>query len=127
MKTKIIEATNVEAGGFNYGKFMLGRMDGEWGHKSAIDDKGYGLLGRIGWTRQHLWVMDLQTGEGACFLPGGHAANDLDKHKVWVCPMFEPFLQWLYTQQLDDLDALPDLVQLEAASDMRGYRRQGSS
>jgi hypothetical protein len=44
--------------------------------------------------------------------------------------MYEPFLTWLYRQDLTDLDALPDLVNLteqEAPSAMRGHRRTGGA
>lgn len=75
---------------------------------------------------QHLIVFDLQTGEErAFFLPGGLASADLNgKHQIWVCPMFEPFLAWLYKQDTSDLSALPALVNLgDVPISMRGYRR----
>jgi hypothetical protein len=124
MKTKIIEATN---GPQNWGKFMLGRFDAEWQYRSAVADTPYGsLLRGVGWTGEHLLVLDLQTGEGAIFRAGGCAPADLDKHRIWVCPLFEPFLTWLYTQDLADLDALPAHVDLpEAEFAWQGYRRPG--
>ena len=123
MKTKIIEATSNE---FNWGKFMLCRFTpDEVAVRSAVD--GRSVVRARGWDPdRHLWVLDLQTGEGACFSPKGHAAADLQKHRVWVCPLFEPFLSWLYTQDLTDLDALPALVDLPNAENaMFGYRRKG--
>lgn len=40
--------------------------------------------------------------------------------------MFEPFLQWLYLQDLSDLDKLPALVNLgDVPTSMSGYRRKG--
>lgn len=146
MRTKIIETEHGEGRG-NHGKFMLLRPDTEWERVSLLptlqqarprsDEEGQvqdrlrvptpNLLGGVcGWGLRHLWVLDLQTGEGACFLPGGYAVADLDKHAVWVCPMFQPFLEWLYDQDLSDLDALPDVVQLpEAPFAFAGYRREG--
>lgn len=123
MQVKLIEATNIDAGGFNWGKFMLGRFDSEWERRSMVGDRP--LLPSIGWGAEHLLVMDLQTGEGAIFRPGGHAAADLNtKHQIWVCPLFEPFLTWLYKQDLADLTKLPDLVQIpDPTSALRGYRR----
>lgn len=147
MKTKIIEASND----FNWGKFLLGRMDEEWKLRSGLFDVarqvtddvlGDGsyddmhapnyarpgtrpLLAQLGWGPEHLWVLDLQTGEGAFFKPGGYAKNDLDKHAIWVCPLFEPFLGWLYQQDLSDLDALPACVTIEARPALQGYRRPG--
>lgn len=124
MKTKFIEVTNEKQ---NWGKFMVGRFtDEEWKYRSAIDTLL--LIPARGWDSRHILVLDLQTGEGAMFMPGGHAAADLHKHQVWVCPMFEPFLNWLYKQDLSDLDKLPPLVEFslkEAPFEMSGYRRPG--
>ncbi len=125
MKTRIIEASNaLDGSGMNWGKFMLSQFDdAEWNYISALDKTK--LLHNRGWTREHIWVYDLQTGEGAIFRHGGLASADLNKHKIWVCPLFEPFLVWLYTQPLD-IDKLPALVDLKgAASAVYGYRREG--
>lgn len=124
MITKFIEATN---GPMNWGKFMIGRFDGdEWTRKSAVDDDDRLLLWCRGWTPEHILVFDLQTGEGAMFRPRGFAPADLNKHKIWVCPLFEPFLTWLYLQDLTDLNKLPGHIDLpDAPFDMRGYRRSG--
>jgi hypothetical protein len=127
MKTKIIEAAQTDKGP-NWGKFLVARFDEEWSRRAKAPgcDRSMPLLGQIGWTSNHIWVLDLQTGEGAYFMPGGFAKADLNKHRIWVCPMFEPFLEWLYKQKLDDLDALPDFVAIEAApAAMSGYRRKG--
>jgi hypothetical protein len=71
-------------------------------------------------------VHDLETNEGAFFRPGGLASADLQKHRIWVCPLFEPFLAWLYLQDLRDLNALPSLVHLpDVPFDFAGYRRAG--
>jgi hypothetical protein len=71
-------------------------------------------------------VIDLQTQEGATFVPGGYVKSDLDKHAVWVCPMYEPFLCWLYQQDLTDLTRLPAKLDLpDAEFQLRGYRRPG--
>ena len=124
MITKIFEATNKDQ---NWGKFMVCRPDTEWQYTSQVDP-GALLLRTRGWTREHVWVMDLQTGEGAYFKPGGLARADLNKHRIWVCPLFEPFLRWLYRQDLTELSALPDVVQLpDAEFAMYGYRRPGLS
>ena len=124
VETKIIEATN---GPQNWGKFMLGRPDIEWERRSAVDTRSTQPLMRLrGWSPAHLWVLDLETGEGAFFRPGGSAAADLRKHRIWVCPLFEPFLEWLYQQNLSDLSTLPDIVNLpQAPFAMSGYRRPG--
>ena len=123
MKTKIIEA--YDASEFNWGKFMLCQFEEhEWAARSAVDDRPV-LQGR-GWSPKHLWILDLQTGEGFCTGTWGLASADLGKHAVWVCPMYEPFLGWLYQQDLSDLDALPPSVNLgEVPTAMSGYRREG--
>ena len=110
----------------NWGKFLLGELDHELSYRSVISDSGQPLMREIGWGRGCLWVLDLQTGEGAYFRIGGHAGYDLKRHRIWVCPMFEPFLEWLYAQPTVDLDTLPAKVELpHAESALYGYRRQG--
>lgn len=125
MITKIVEATN---GPNNWGKFLLARHDTtEWNHQSHVDP-GVHLIPSLGPHPNDIWVLDLQTGEGARFTPRphAHASGDLDKHRVWVCPLFEPFLAWLYERNLTDLTTLPDHVDLTPAPAMMfGYRRPG--
>jgi hypothetical protein len=130
MKTQIVEVTN---GPKNWGKFLIGQFDSEWQRESAIVNDtlaemgvsvSRGLLKVVGWTPLHFLLVDLQTGEGAIFKKGGLAHADLQKHKVWVCPMFEPFLAWLYERSsLADLPAQVDLPNAPFA--MSGYRRPG--
>lgn len=126
MQTHFIEASHGGTG--NWGKFMLGRFtEEEWATHSALPEAlDQRLLGGRGWAPFHLWVSDLQTGEGAIFRPGGLASADLEKHEIWVCPMFEPFLVWLYKQDLADLTKLPRYVEFpKAAFNLAGYRRKG--
>ncbi len=124
MITKVIEATN----GFNWGKFMLARFDEhEWAMQSHAE-VGHPLLRTLGWSHDILWVLDLQTGEGALYQPGGLASMDLEKHRIWVCPLYEPFLEWVYEQDLADISTLPNLVELpKAESAIWGHRRRGPS
>lgn len=119
-----IEATDGTE--FNWGKFMVARFTPEeYAHPSVIDD-GKRLLPAIGHGPHDVLVMDLQTCEGAFFTPKGLASADLNKHRIWVCPMFEPFLTWLYRQDLTDLGKLPVMVNLgDVPTEMRGYRRSG--
>lgn len=126
MITRFIEATN---GPQNWGKFMVGRFtDEEWQRRSVVSNyyqSGWPtLLSAVGWSKPHVLVLDLQTGEGAIVCPGGSAPADLNKHQIWVCPLFEPFLTWLYKQDLLDLEKLPAHVDLpDAPFAMQGYRR----
>ena len=125
MQVKLIEASN----GGNWGKFAVCRWDAaEWAIASSLPDaSGGSLLRRIGTSPEAVWVLDLQTREGASFQPGGLASADLEKHRVWVCPMFHPFLEWLYAQDLTDLAALPAYVDLpDAPFAFAGYRRAGA-
>lgn len=128
MRTKIIEVTN---GPQNWGKFLIGVFDAEeWKTPSVVSPLARPLLRQIGWGDGHVFVLDLQTGEGAMFHLGGYssAKYDLDKHKVWVCPLFEPFLQWLYAKRPADIADLPAHLDLpDATFSMAGYRRQGKA
>lgn len=137
MDTVMIEAVQSKDTARNHGKFLVGRMDkGEWEYRSQVDP-GRPLLSVCGWPGNFLWVMDLQTGEGIYVQPGGSARADLNRHQVWVCPMFEPFLEWLYAYfkgqfqsieaGLEDIQALPALVALDCPekSALSGYRRPG--
>jgi len=118
--SKFIEANN---GPLNWGKFALLRWnERELRARSAVDGR-FLVLGR-GWTPAHVWVLDLQTGEGVCVRPGGNARVDLTKHQIWCCPLFEPFLEWLYHQDLSDLCSLPERVDLPRAPfEYFGWRR----
>lgn len=122
METAFVEAV----GTLNWGKFMVGRFtEAEWRQRSEVDGQ---LLVRRGWSRQHLLVLDLETGEGTILWPHetGMPSSDLNKHKIWVCPMFEPFLEWLYVQDLTDLSQLPSVVELlDHPGSWAGYRRAG--
>ncbi len=138
MQTKIIEASQPGDELFtNWGKFAVMRFDAEeWERPSIVCPleetpmmrqlgMGTSLLAQRGWGPDHIIVFDIETCEGAGFNPDGSAHHDLIKHCVWVCPLFEPFLAWLYTQDLTDISALPDHVLVEAEFDVHGYRRPG--
>lgn len=142
MLTKFIEAES-EAG--NWGKFLVGVFDREeWGRRSEILaalGMRKPLLTDVGWGDSHILVLDLQTGEGAIFRLVGHAKNDLDKHAVWVCVLFEKFLEWLYEDwemyvkcTADPIvvdwvgDKLPTYLKLTGIPlEMAGYRRDGGN
>lgn len=125
MQRRLFEATN----GLNWGKFLVCRFSDEWAVKSALDGKP--LIRSRGWGSDHLLVVDLQTGEGALLpaRPGGCPHADLEKRRIWVCPMMQPFLEWLYRQDVDALLTCPlaesTLVDLPSAGDFAGYRRPG--
>lgn len=119
MRTQIIEATS----GGNWGKFLVGHFDAEWDRASEVDPSR-SVLGLHGWSRDRVMlVLDLATGEGALFNRGGVACADLNQHRVWVCPLFEPFLDWLYAQPLDE--PLPGVIQIDDPFEWRGHRRPG--
>lgn len=119
MKTVFVDATSHKA---NWGKFMVGVFDQEEiARRSAVD--GGGMVWGRGWGPGHVLVVDLQTGEGAIFKMGGLARADLEKHNIWVCVIFEAFLEWLYHQP--DPMNLPPLIELDVPFAMAGYRRNG--
>lgn len=127
MKLKIIEA---HGNGLNWGKFAVGQMtEEEWNTRSTVEEDNRQLMASIGyWSRDWLWVLDLQTGEGIFAPMKGRARYVLDKHKVWVCPLYEPFLDWLIENFRTDVDKLPSNVVLsDAPASMYGYRRAGTS
>lgn len=132
MKTKIVEAVQSKDRPSNWGKFLVMVPDDEeWGYESQVDP-GRGLMQSMGYWGggDHVWVLDMQTGEGAFFRPGGSAGADLEKHAVWVCPLYQPFLEWLYERCREngglDLDSLPEVVELPGAEfALRGHRRPG--
>jgi hypothetical protein len=124
MNLHLFEATNHA----NWGKFAVGLPGPEWRWRSELEGAvATGpLLTQLGWSHNHVWVMDLQTGEGAIFAHGGNAGADLNKHRIWVCPLFEPFLAWLYRQDLTTLATLPQVVELlDVPFIWHGYRRPG--
>src|SRR4051794_28790330 len=135
MITHFIEASQ-SADGFNHGKFMLGRLSKvEAAARSALpgyeSESLWTISGRRRLNPRSTLVLDLQTGEGAAFALRGLAVADLAASKIWVCPMFEPFLCWLYEQGLGDgsgdIKALPRFVALPGAEGaLYGYRREGT-
>lgn len=119
MKTVFVDATSPSG---NWGKFMVGVFDTEEVNRTSAVDGRLMVWGR-GWGPGHILVVDLQTGEGAIFRMGGSATADLAKHSVWVCVLFEAFLDWLYHQP--DPMNLPPLIELDVPFAMAGYRRNG--
>lgn len=151
MEIKVIETCNVT--GFvmtpgkpkekvlgNWGKFMvLVPTEEEWARRPQAPDTNTGnrsLLSVCGWGPEHVWVLDLQTGEGmyTAFGRGREPAIALEaKHQIWVCPMYVSFLNWLNEQiskevsplsRAELVHGLPDYVELaDAPFDFSGYRR----
>jgi hypothetical protein len=113
VKSKLVEATAPDAGSPNWGKFLVAQFDeDEWGRVSDVS--GRPLVASQGWSREHALVLDLSTGQGAlfCVRPGGVPELDLRKLQLHLCPLFRVFLQWLYVQDLSDVDVLPAHVDL---------------
>lgn len=132
MRTRIVEAVQSKDRPGNWGKFLVGAFDEEWAYESRVGPGRAPLLRSCGWWGpERLWVLDLQTGEGAYFGLGGSASADLRRNAIWVCPLYEPFLEWLYQQHREgggrlDLDDLPDVVELpDAEFALYGHRRPG--
>jgi hypothetical protein len=117
MNTRLVEVTD----GAFYGKFLVAQFDeAEWRHEAEVFKESihrpvpYALLDVCGWSRDHLLVLDLETGNGTIFRPGGHLAHDMEKRQMgYVCPLYRPFLGWLYEHAartggiaLDDIPAI---------------------
>lgn len=130
MKSTFVEVTN---GPCNWGKFLVCQYTkDEIFYSSLVGNTN--LLNSIGDSPDAIWILDLQTGEGARFYCrsalDGSAECDLKKHKIWVCPLFEPFLQWLYQHpdHCKDVATLPGHIEiLDAPFALRGYRRAGDA
>lgn len=123
MVTHFIEASD----GIAHGKFMLARLDGaELRVRSALPGFEGERLQRVGGARRlnhrSTLVLDLQTGNGAAFFIGtGYWRADLERTgPIHVCPMFRPFLAWLYGQDVgdapDSIRELPRYVEVSPFS-----------
>lgn len=117
MKTKIIEATD----GVAYGKFLVGVFDTEWQRRSLVAEEAgeasFSLLRQEGWGPEHTLVLDLSVpGNGGIFAirRDGYPAQDIAKHQLEICWLYERFLGWLYQQDISTLDLMPDLVHFPA-------------
>jgi hypothetical protein len=107
MHTKIVEVVS----GMCWCKFLVARFEPEeLAHPSQVD-MGRTVMGPHHDARS-LLVLDIGTGEGAVFTPGGSPSADLYKHAIWVSPLFGGFLKWLYALPKVVLADLPDLVEL---------------
>ncbi len=131
METRFVEAHQGD-GWSNWGKFAVSRFTPqELAYPSRMPGTpGWGLVRSQGWSGDHVQVFDLATGEGAMFRLGGLAPADLEKHQVWVCVLFEAFLDWLYRHYRADQagwwDTLPAVVELPGVPfAFHGHRRPG--
>lgn len=88
MKTKFFEGTDQ----FNYGKFMLGAMSLDELNTPCLETTG-GVNQFIHNTESKFWILDLQTKEGAFFDLKFDIIPQLEKHQIWVCPMYPLFLE----------------------------------
>lgn len=111
MRTKIIEVEEVNK--TLWGKFMIGVFDDEWGRSTMVEDYGHqNLLQRLGWVREHILIVDLSVGHGAIFHIKSYPVGQVAEKGIYFCPMMTAFVLWLSAQDLSDLDALPDVVEL---------------
>jgi hypothetical protein len=80
------------------------------------------------WNTSNILVLDLETKEGLVLPSNTYNPLGLldDKHDIWVCPMFRPFLVWLCLQEYTSVTELPDFVALPTdESEMFGHRANG--
>ncbi len=140
MELKFVEAghpVDAQTGfGGNWGKFAVGRWSNEeLREKTKFPGcEGQYITSLRGHGMTHVWLFDLQTGEGARFHTNNPIPVDvrsqLKDHQIWVCPMFEPFMVWLWHHMtvtgLDWWEHLPRTIELpDAPFDTAGYRRAG--
>lgn len=135
MDTKFVEAGHGPDAG-NWGKFLLGRYTREeLAEPTRFPGcEGQRVVSLRGNGAHHLWVLDLATGEGARFPINSTKPYDailkLNDHQILVCPLFEPFLAWLFAH-IDGhretwWQTLPRTVELPTAEfSLFGYRRPG--
>ncbi len=133
MKTHFIEATQRDD--FNWGKFLLCQYEpADWAHpvhlpiSKSLASQPQSLLRSRMRDPDGIWCLDIETNEGAYLRWGPRMHLDLnDKHQVWVCPMYEPFLEWLGSQhELGDITMLPHFLRLDTDfGAVAGYRRSG--
>lgn len=130
MKTKIVEATTGPQG--NWGKFLIGQFDqDEIDTVSAIAPEYGSVLKQRGWwdPAQYFLMLDIETGEGSVFATWGDARADLHKHRIWVCPLFQPTLARIRAMAPFAVADLPSLLELsfdEAPFAMAVPRRAGA-
>lgn len=126
MLTTFVEAETD----WNWGKFLVAQWEPhDWNYISPVSGTPLLSMRR---HRSELLVVDLQTGEGACFVPNGLVQADLQKHQIWVCVLYEAFLEWLY-EQVDAAKGhgvfrvtdLPSRVKLNVPPSLYGHRRPG--
>ena len=103
---------------------MIGLYDEEWLIRPAINETiddpemqvEMPLLRQEGWSVRSFLFQDLSNpGNGSIFQHGGgrDARADVEAKNISVCWLYAETLQWLYGQSIDDLEALPQLLQLE--------------
>lgn len=102
MITRFVEVTD----GWMYGKFLVCRMDAEeLATPSEMPDARHGerLLvhgGRRRFNDHSTLVIDLQLGTAAAW-PLQGLMEAYESEHLWhlhVCPMYRPFVRWLYEQ-----------------------------
>jgi len=110
----------------NYGTFAVGRLGSEELRQESAYYPGSSALGQRKYDERKLWAMDMVTCEGAAFDPKADLVSQLERHQIWVCVLYEPFLRWLGQQDLRDLSILPRKVDLpDVPPALVGYRRTG--
>lgn len=132
MRRQFIEVSDD----MNWGKMELQQLEPSDMEVMSLVKAGAPLLTAIETQRRssadplkQVRIWDLQTGEGAVFTParGEDPKAQLDQHRVWVCPLFLPFVRWLFRQDCTDITALPRLVEFPEGDvcHLQGYRRGG--
>ena len=127
MKSRIIEVEDFPP--VFWGSFLVITFDEEWERKVMVSDpetQRFSLLAAHGWTREHLLVVDLGIGRGAMFHTRVDPRSQIAAIDFHFSPFFLCFLDWLWAQDLSDLDALPEHIVLDGPlSDLRADQPAG--
>jgi hypothetical protein len=113
MRTYIFEVIPDDAmreAGVKLGAVLVGVLDKEWIRDSVVDKSTNApVVQRMGWSGGDVLVTDLATGEGARFHPslGDNPRAALAASNIRVTPTFAPFLDWLYTWDVEKIHCAP--------------------
>lgn len=119
MDIHFYEVTN----GPNWGKLAVGTFERhEWEYVSHVAAEP--LLARLGHGPSTRLFLDLATGEGALFDCSQGLLPQLARHKIWVCPMFEPGLTEFAKHDIHwDPDEWRPHVDVQTLFQFEGFRR----
>ena len=120
MKTRIIEATSDQ---IFWSTFLVGVFDMERRYKSCVD----GSMVLRSYSPRDIFILDIQTREGAVFAPHGLADVDIERTAIYTGPLFKAFLHWIRAQFREglSLNDLPKHVEVPLTEAQEAQRQEG--